>query len=1109
MKKTIPKPRKLKKTGGGKATSGGVSFQAQTLAWVAVHALAQTPLPMRFAGTTDTSPVVLKHETSACVDDACIELEPKGRLYLQVTTDPSPAKVADFLKQAAETWLEAMTGGEEPDFTERLDRAHDSLVLVVPPHTPKRLDDLENACRQFEEATLWSDAGVDRLNASQRAAVERARPIFAKAFTAKLGKPPSDDELVELFAMVRVARLDVADGARDQAHALDILRWDVLANPAQAQDAWNLLVTRTLDAMKRGRGARRERLAETLARNAILVKRAAGGVRKRAQLITDAVAGSTEAQQEAAAAIRSPGDEGVLRQHAENELKKLLSRTRQRANFVEPAVYKREITDLATRCISGDFDRAPADLRFLTVIFAARSNAVDKSTEQVARDLLAQAHKIDPSGSTKLAEAALLGLTNVDAAIRACRELDTAEARSQLFAFLRTSRGNQTAHVWITGGKLSPADFNAAGATNVCLNALTPGEFDFAADWLEKVPQDLVDESAGLLFVRGQVRLASTVPADQRLSVLNGLPRHLGMITFAQTPAALVKRAKALADFEALLPRLAELDMPHVSAFVGELILWLEITDPATREAAMAPLSQTCATRSWSSSGFGWRSRSGRSSIRKASGRSCRARRQAGGWTEQEASTALLLQMASSDYAEVATFIGEHREELQRARSMGAEEITGIEIEALARSGAVAKARARLEETRTGLPPQMAFMLEGILAECDGQGDEVERARQTYEQRPGTDELRLYCKALARSKDYATLAERATDLARRTLNVEDVLRTFETLQRLGRWPAALDLLEELREVSPQDERLRLAKAEALFHVGDVNAARAILNQDFSQSADVGVVQLDLALSIESGDWGHIQGIIDRVKGAPEKFTPTHLARLARVARHAGSSYARDLMGEALKRAGDDPNIYIAAYALAVDAGDEGEESWEWLRKADELSGEDGPLQRKSLKDIADMAPAWREREERVNNEVRAGQRPAVHCGARPQRHGHPGGSRTGPRECRHRRRLAPVADPGVRRVEATGGPVQGRGRGPGPVGAAHAGACRPGAEGSRRVSEGGDRRRHPQPPLRGARAHPFPPAVQDCKGQAPQGAARQRRHQGRGGPVRPAARPRG
>lgn len=849
------------------------------------------------------------------------------------------------------------------------------MVLVVPSDAPKRLDDLENACRQFDEATLWSDACVNRLNAGERAAVEGAQPIFIKAFTAKVGKAPSDDELVELFAMVRVARLDVADGKRDQAHALDILRRAVLANPAQAQDAWNLLVTRTLDAMKRGRGARRERLAETLTRNGIPVKRAARFVRKREQLITKAVVGSAEAQQQAAAAIGSPGDEEVLRQHAERELKKLLSRTRQRASFVEPAVYKGEITDLAARCIAGDFGRAPSDLRFCTVIFAVRSNAGDKATEQVARDLLAEARRIDPSGSTKLAEAALLGLVDVDAAIRACRLLDTAEARSQAFALLRTSKGKEAAHDWVTRKKLSPADFNAVGATNVCANALVLDHFDFAADWIEKTPQQLVDETAGLLFLRAQVRLAGTVPPDQRQSVLYGLPRHLGMITFAQTAEALAKRADALADFKAVRPRIAELDLPPLSGFVAELILWLEITDPATRETAMATLAADLRNPALVIERVRLAISFGVEFDREGVREELQTRRQAGGWTGQEASAAILLQMAFNDYAEVAAFIQEHREDLQKARSIGAEELTGIEVEALARSGAIAKARARFEETRAGLPPQMALMLERILSECDGRGDEVELARQSYEQSPGTDELKLYCGALERRGDYATLAERSADLARRTLNVEDLLRTFKVLQRLGRWRTALELLDELQAVSPQDERVRLAEAEALFQVGEVNRARAILDRYFGQSADPGVVHLDLALSIESGDWGHIQAIIDRVKGVPEKFTPIQLARLARVARHAGSSYARDLMGAALKRAGDDANIYIAAYALSVDAGEEGEESTEWLRKADELSGQDGPLQRKSLKDIADMAPAWREREDQVNTEVRAGNAP--------------------------------------------------------------------------------------------------------------------------------------
>jgi hypothetical protein len=293
----------------------------------------------------------------------------------------------------------------------------------VPADVPKRLDDLENACRQFDEATKWSDVGVDRLNAKQRAALKRAQGVVAKVYTASRGNPPSDDDLVELFAMVRVAKLGVADG-RDQDDALEILRRDVLVDPAQARDAWNLLVTRTLDAMKRARGARRERLAETLARNGIAVKPTVGAARTGAQLVTDAVAENTEALRQVAAAIRSPGDEEVLRQHAETELKRLLLRIRRRASFVDPAVYKREITDLATRCIAGDLSRASAELRFRTVNFAA-GRTPGLGTEQAARDPIAEATR-QSDRFTQLAEAVLLGLTDVDAAIRACRELDTA-----------------------------------------------------------------------------------------------------------------------------------------------------------------------------------------------------------------------------------------------------------------------------------------------------------------------------------------------------------------------------------------------------------------------------------------------------------------------------------------------------------------------------------------------------------------------------------------------------------------------------------------------------------------------------------------------------------
>jgi len=976
MSKILPTPkaRKRKKTGGGKATNAGVPFQGQTLAWIAVHALARKPLRRIFGGAADPVPVLLKHETGSGVDDAVIQLDPKGRLHLQVTTAPSPKKVADFLEQAAETWLESMTGGAQGEFTPRLDKAHDALVLVVPTDAPKRLDDLHDACRQFDEATLWPDAGVDSLNEKQREALELARNIFAKAYTKAKGNPPSNDDLVEPIAMVRVARVDVANGGGDQNDALNMLRQNVLGDPNRAKDAWNLLVINSLEAMKRARGARREGLADTLIGEGFELRQSEGTGRTSVQIVSDAVARNTQALEDLKAVVRPPREDEILGRYVETELTSLLMRARQRTSFVEPAVYRKDINDLAWRCIKGDLVKAPAALRFRTVIFAARSNGSDKETEQRGRELLAEASKVDPTGSTKLAEATLLGLSDVDAAMKACRQLDAPEARSQLFVFLRNAKGNQAAHDWVKA--LSPEDFNAVGAVNVAGNALLLGHFEFAAEWVEKAPQPLLDESPGLQFVRGQIRLASTVPADHRPSVLQGLPRHLGTVTFAQTPAALAKRSQALADFKAVEKRLSGLDVPDVEAVVAELILWLELSDPSTHQAAKERLAadlrspKLVVERARLGISFGV------DFDRKGLQAELLRLRNTGGWTGLEASTALLLQMASNDYAKVAAFIEEHRKELERARSISPGEITGIEIEALARSGALAKARARLEQAGKDLPEEMSQMLATVLAECSGHEDEAEIAKRNFDRGQGTDELRLYCGALARKGDYATLAESATELARRTLNADDLARALNVLRRVGRWRAALSLLDDLSDVGSDDDRVRLAKAEALFRTGNVNGARAILDQSFKESSDSEVLQLDILVSVESGDWGHVQGIIDRMRGATEKFTPIHLARLARLARDAGSSHAQELMDEALKRAGDDPHIYLAAYTLAMERGEEGEEKvHEWFRKADELSGENGPIQRKSIKDIAEMAPGWREREERVNNEVRSGNAP--------------------------------------------------------------------------------------------------------------------------------------
>ena len=65
----------------------------------------------------------------------------------------------------------------------------------------------------------------------------------------------------------------------------------------------------------------------------------------------------------------------------------------------------------------------------------------------------------------------------------------------------------------------------------------------------------------------------------------------------------------------------------------------------------------------------------------------------------------------------------------------------------------------------------------------------------------------------------------------------------------------------------------------------------------------------------------------------------------------------------MAKAGDDAAVLAGAYFLASSAGWESDvQMCQWLNKAVELSGAEGPLQRMSLKDILERKPEWDRRE---------------------------------------------------------------------------------------------------------------------------------------------------
>src|SRR5262249_2769151 len=88
-----------------------------------------------------------------------------------------------------------------------------------------------------------------------------------------------------------------------------------------------------------------------------------------------------------------------------------------------------------------------------------------------------------------------------------------------------------------------------------------------------------------------------------------------------------------------------------------------------------------------------------------------------------------------------------------------------------------------------------------------------------------------------------------------------------------------------------------------------------------------------------------------------------LMRLARIAFESGSLYVDKFRDAALEREPNNPEILLAAYHLSLERGEEYQEArtHEWFQKAIALSGEGGPVEAVSLKEVVARSSGWSKR----------------------------------------------------------------------------------------------------------------------------------------------------
>ena len=165
-------------------------------------------------------------------------------------------------------------------------------------------------------------------------------------------------------------------------------------------------------------------------------------------------------------------------------------------------------------------------------------------------------------------------------------------------------------------------------------------------------------------------------------------------------------------------------------------------------------------------------------------------------------------------------------------------------------------------------------------------------------------------------------------------------------------------------------------AWSLYREGALLEARSELARLSDDREDPNYRSLQVHLGIALGDWNSLSEVVADEYKERDKRSAQDLMGSAQLALYLDSPYAKRLLFATANKGNDDADILVTANFLATSAGwDNDPEVFQWIQRAIVLSGDNGPVQRMTLKDVFDRKPEWDRRESEIGQRLSRGEIP--------------------------------------------------------------------------------------------------------------------------------------
>jgi hypothetical protein len=617
--------------------------------------------------------------------------------------------------------------------------------------------------------------------------------------------------------------------------------------------------------------------------------------------------------------------------------------------------------ELAKRLIEGELSGGSHALRCRAIAWCSRLLTIKEKDK--AEEILKFAKTLGSCPEIKIAEAFIcLQKGEKEIALSILAKLNLPISRSAALMIVINNEGAQAAVSWLANVGFNAADLDSDGKYFLMSLHLQLSQWEAALSCLDALTKEDLQETPGLHHMVAITHLINVVPNELRTAVLNQVPFEAATFPLASDSAALEIRRKALGHFVTASKVALQFNCARSAMIFEDFALWLELRDYTSSEQGKQKLKEKL--RNPESAlrlvhfGLQFGIKLDLDAVDREIERQITLH---GGITYDAAIARFALAFTQKKPEDIANYITRHREEL--LKYFDKKYLQFLQLEMFSQAGMPERANECLNTLKDeGLTEAEENRLQRIIAEIEGTNP-IEILKEHFRKSDSLGDLLNLVEELETRSEWDDLCEYGEILFARTRSLRDAERLARALNYTQKNERLTELLRTNIAFLAQSEYLHMLFCWSLYNAGDLLEARSELSKLSNELDTPNYRALQIHIGIALGDWNSLTAFVSNEYLKKDKRSAQELIGTAQLAHYLGSPDAKELIFSAVEKGNDDAGVLAAAYFLATSAGWEDDvEVSQWLNKAAMLSGDDGPIQMKSLKDVLEMKPDWERRE---------------------------------------------------------------------------------------------------------------------------------------------------